>query len=331
MAPQRRTSGIGRPHGQAREATRRIGPPVCTMSRMPGAYSLRLLESAVLDGCISGATLVGLVHKIGQPQQEIAEIVERLLSTRKLRVERRPLIYGDRYWAVERTPGLLADSTYREIAAALGEGSTAGEVSTRLGIPLAVIQGALDRLVARGYLVHTSTWGARHYIVNRTSRLDLLPDAPTAPSMDQETSPDHELEWDAFISYASEDREAVVKPVVRALRRRGLRIWYDQLELSVGDSVVESLDRGLARSRCGVIVLSPAFVSKKGFTQWELRGLIERHINGETLLLPILHNIEPEVIRERSPALSDIFAIRSDHGTRTVAATLARKITSHRV
>jgi hypothetical protein len=294
-------------------------------------YSPQLLELAVLEGCASGATVSDLVQKTGQPQQEIVAMVELLLKVRKLRVERRPLAYGDLYWSTEKSRGLFVDPTFREIAVALGDGSTAAQVSERLGLPKAVIQGALDRMVAQQLVAYTSTWGARHYIVDSTSRIyDAQPSAPSPPPQDKTGPRGSEPEWDAFISYASEDRETVVKPIVRALRRRGLRIWYDQLELSVGDSVVESLDRGLVRSRCGVIVLSPAFISKKGFTQWELRGLIERHINGETLLLPVLHRIEPEAIRERSPALSDIFAIRSDYGTRTVAAALARKIRSHR-
>jgi hypothetical protein len=72
--------------------------------------------------------------------------------------------------------------------------------------------------------------------------------------------------------------------------------------------------------------LSPAFIVKKGFTQWELRGLVERHINGEGLLLPVLHNVEPETIRKLSPALGDIFALHTDLGLTAIASALAQRI-----
>jgi hypothetical protein len=52
--------------------------------------------------------------------------------------------------------------------------------------------------------------------------------------------------WDAFVSYASEDRAKVARPLVEALRALGLRIWFDQTELRVGDSLRERIDAGLA-------------------------------------------------------------------------------------
>lgn len=68
--------------------------------------------------------------------------------------------------------------------------------------------------------------------------------------------------WDAFISYASEDRDAVAKPLAELLTRFGLRVWYDQYELRVGDSLRERIDDGLARARHGIVVLSKCFFGK---------------------------------------------------------------------
>ncbi|HSN87513.1 MAG TPA: toll/interleukin-1 receptor domain-containing protein, partial [Thermoanaerobaculia bacterium] len=56
------------------------------------------------------------------------------------------------------------------------------------------------------------------------------------------------MKWDAFISYASEDRDTVVRPLAAALIQRGLRIWFDEFALAVGDSLRRSIDRGLAES-----------------------------------------------------------------------------------
>lgn len=68
-------------------------------------------------------------------------------------------------------------------------------------------------------------------------------------------------EWDVFISHASEDKE-FVRPLADALIARGLRVWYDEFELKVGDHLRRSIDRGLVRSRYGIVVLSPAFFAK---------------------------------------------------------------------
>jgi hypothetical protein len=62
-------------------------------------------------------------------------------------------------------------------------------------------------------------------------------------------APHNPKEWDAFVSHASEEKDSVVEPLVRALETRGLRIWYDRTTLSVGDSLRRSIDEGLARSR----------------------------------------------------------------------------------
>ena len=51
--------------------------------------------------------------------------------------------------------------------------------------------------------------------------------------------------WDVFISHASEDKEAIARPLAEALRSHGLRVWYDEFALRPGNSLRESIDRGL--------------------------------------------------------------------------------------
>jgi hypothetical protein len=53
-----------------------------------------------------------------------------------------------------------------------------------------------------------------------------------------------EWEWEVFISHASEDKDAVVRPFAEALEARGLKVWYDEFTLRVGDSLRQSIDRG---------------------------------------------------------------------------------------
>ncbi len=70
-------------------------------------------------------------------------------------------------------------------------------------------------------------------------------------------------EWDAFISHASEDKIDFVEPLALELRSRGLKIWYDNFTLTIGDSLRRSIDRGLGHSKFGVVILSPNFFSKE--------------------------------------------------------------------
>ncbi|HUW33009.1 MAG TPA: toll/interleukin-1 receptor domain-containing protein, partial [Planctomycetota bacterium] len=68
--------------------------------------------------------------------------------------------------------------------------------------------------------------------------------------------------FDAFISYASEDK-GYVHPLARELTKLRFRVWYDEFELAVGDSLRRSIDKGLANSRFGIVILSPHFFAKE--------------------------------------------------------------------
>lgn len=111
-------------------------------------------------------------------------------------------------------------------------------------------------------------------------------------------------EYDVFISHASEDKDEVVRPLANALKANGLKVWYDEFELKIGDSLRRKIDKGLATSQFGVIVLSRSFV-KKGWTNYELDGLVTKSVTGEQVLLPIWHNISKSEVIEYSPSLAD--------------------------
>lgn len=70
-------------------------------------------------------------------------------------------------------------------------------------------------------------------------------------------------EFDVFVSHATEDKEAVVRPLALALQVRRFSVWHDEFELRIGDSLRRKIDRGIARSRFGIVVLSHAFFAKQ--------------------------------------------------------------------
>ena len=110
--------------------------------------------------------------------------------------------------------------------------------------------------------------------------------------------------YDVFISYASEDKEEIVRPLANALMNEGLNVWYDEFTLHIGDSLRQKIDQGLAHSRVGLVILSTSFISK-GWPNYELDGIVTRVVSGEQILLPIWHNITKQQVVDFSPSLAD--------------------------
>jgi len=129
-------------------------------------------------------------------------------------------------------------------------------------------------------------------------------------------------EWDVFISHATEDKAGVARPLAQQLGELGLRVWIDESELRVGDSLRESIDRGLARSRFGVVILSRAFFAKK-WPQRELNGLLAREASGDKVVLPVWHGVDAGHVARHSPILADRVSLSTELGIERVAAELA--------
>ncbi len=127
--------------------------------------------------------------------------------------------------------------------------------------------------------------------------------------------------WDVFISYASEDRSEVAGPLARTLSDLGLKVWYDQTELTLGDSLRCKIEEGLSRCRFGVVILSPDFF-RKHYPNRELAGLAQREIEGQNVILPVWHRVTDEQVRQYSPSLADRIAARWQEGVLTVAGKI---------
>jgi hypothetical protein len=149
---------------------------------------------------------------------------------------------------------------------------------------------------------------------NGTTQARVAPGA----SMDQ-------TEWDAFICHASEDKDEFVRPLAVKLRDHGLSLWLDEFTLTVGDSLRQSIDKGLSKSRFGIVVISPNFLAKH-WPQTELNGLVARESHGQKIILPVLHNITIDGIRNWSPLLADRLAVSSTTGLDNVANELLKAI-----
>lgn len=156
-----------------------------------------------------------------------------------------------------------------------------------------------------------------------------LSEVPSLYREQPEVVNDHET-FDVFISHASEDKDDFVREFATSLTNKGLKVWYDEFALKIGDSLRQKIDRGLAKSRVGLVVLSPSFIAK-GWTNYELDGIVTRNVSGEQILLPIWHNLTKQQVIDFSPSLADKVArSTATHTVDEISNEIVDLINSHK-
>ena len=125
-----------------------------------------------------------------------------------------------------------------------------------------------------------------------------------------------------FISHASEDKSEIAGPLAHELIHRGFEVWYDDFSLKVGDSLRDSIDKGLIECDFGVVILSRNFFNKN-WTKKEVNGLINKEVGySKKFILPVWHKISYQEILEFSVILADLIAIKSDSGLNEVVRAI---------
>lgn len=125
---------------------------------------------------------------------------------------------------------------------------------------------------------------------------------------------DDHLQYDVFISHASEDKDSFARPFAEHLKSLGVNVWYDEFSLKWGDSLRKKIDKGLANSKFGIVVISRDFI-QKDWTEYEFNGLVAKEINGSGRILPIWHNITKSEVINFSPSLADKMALSTANNT----------------
>lgn len=131
--------------------------------------------------------------------------------------------------------------------------------------------------------------------------------------------------YDVFISHVAEDKTDIANPLYSTLRSLGLRVWYSGAQLQVGDSISKSIAKGLRQSRYGIVILSASSFSS-GWVDYELQTLFAQQDKRNPLLLPLLHGITREQVRQRYPWLADIVSIHTADGVEAIARKLHGQI-----
>lgn len=128
-------------------------------------------------------------------------------------------------------------------------------------------------------------------------------------------SSDRSEEFDIFLSHASEDKESFCDEFSKILQEEfGLKVWYDALSIKWGDSIRVEIDRGLKKSKFGIVILSKDYI-KKYWTNYELEALFQKESNGGKVILPIWHNITKTEVQDFSPSIAGKLAMTTANMT----------------
>lgn len=106
---------------------------------------------------------------------------------------------------------------------------------------------------------------------------------------------------DVFLCHAWDDRKGSAKELHDLLEENGVSVWFSEKDVLLGSSLLREIDKGLAKSRVGIVLVTPNFIDRvrnEGIAEKELSALLARD-----LLVPIVHNTTFERLREVSPLL----------------------------
>jgi hypothetical protein len=116
--------------------------------------------------------------------------------------------------------------------------------------------------------------------------------------------------WDVFISHASEDKDILVRLLAKQLTEvYKVKVWYDEFALEYGDSLLDSIEKGLQYSDYGVVIFSKSFFDKV-WTDHEYKSLRTKEmLLNKKIIIPIWYNITREKVASYSLILADKYAI----------------------
>lgn len=132
---------------------------------------------------------------------------------------------------------------------------------------------------------------------------------------------------DVFLCHAWDDRQGAAKDLHDLLIARGVTVWFSEKDILLGAPFLREIDRGLAKSRVGIVLVTPAFlrrVEAAGVADKELSALLARD-----LLIPVVHGTTYDSLRDVSPLLGSRNGLDTAEDTMSdVATKLAELVTT---
>ncbi|SDM45229.1 TIR domain-containing protein [Polaromonas sp. JS666] len=130
---------------------------------------------------------------------------------------------------------------------------------------------------------------------------------------------------DVFLCHAWDDRQGAAKDLHDLLESLGVTVWFSEKDVALGTSLLREIDKGLAKSRVGIVLVTPALLRRvqgEGIADKELSVLLARD-----LLVPIVHDTTYEALREVSPLLGSRSGLSTaEEAMANVAAKIAELV-----
>jgi hypothetical protein len=130
---------------------------------------------------------------------------------------------------------------------------------------------------------------------------------------------------DVFLCHAWDDRQGPAKELHDLLVSHGVKVWFSEKDILLGVPMMRAIDKGLANSRVGIVLVTPALLKRipnESIADKELSALLARH-----RLIPIIHNTTFEALSDVSPMLASRGGLNTkDETMAEVAAKLAETV-----
>jgi len=130
---------------------------------------------------------------------------------------------------------------------------------------------------------------------------------------------------DVFLCHAWGDRQGPAKELHDLLVAAGVKVWFSENDLALGVPMMRAIDKGLANSRIGLVLVTPALLAslpREGVADKELAVLLMRN-----QLVPIVHNTTYDALLNVSPMLASRSGLSTlEDSMAVVAAKIAELI-----
>ena len=107
---------------------------------------------------------------------------------------------------------------------------------------------------------------------------------------------------DCFLCHAWDDRQGAAKQLHDLLEAAGVKVWFSEKDLGLGVPMMRAIDKGLAASKIGLVLVTPALLARlpnEGVADKELSSLLQGN-----RLVPIVHGTSYTALRDVSPMLA---------------------------
>ena len=124
---------------------------------------------------------------------------------------------------------------------------------------------------------------------------------------------------DVFLCHAWDDRQGPAKELNDLLVSAGVKVWFSENDLGLGVPMMRAIDKGLANSRIGLVLVTPALLARlpqESVADKELSALLAGN-----QLVPIVHNTTYEALRNVSPLLASRSGLDTAEDSMLVVAT----------